>query len=200
MTRGGVEATPCYHEGSAPEAWYPVTLAGGADFTNAFGVEARETWRTNPQVRLGFRLPMTGFSPAANAYNEFFRVAAWDGAANSRYAWGQDTLTNTAANYLDSDDPFANDTTPVGFYNGVNTLAGGATTLANRNTCRIYDMGGNVEEWGNDPWPTTSAYRRVWGGHFQSTTNALDLFHCTNALPTEATPTRGFRIVASDCI
>ncbi len=197
VTRGGVQALRCYHEGPTPAAWYPITLPSGAAFTNAFDTAAREAWRTNAQVRLGFRLPMTGPSPAANAYNEFFRAAAWDGAVNTRYPWGRNTLTNGDANYLSSGDPFADDTTPVGYYDGVNTLSDGGATRANENACRIYDLGGNVEEWSNDPYPAASGYRRVFGGHCQSATNALDLFAWTNALPTEATATRGFRIAAS---
>lgn len=198
LSRGFGSGARCYHEGATPDAWYPATLPSCADFTNNFSATEREAWRTNALMRSGFRLPMTGLAPAANPYNEFFRAAALGpDIANMRYAWGRNSLSSSDANYAASSDPFDGGTTPVGYFDGIQILTGGGLTQPNENACRIYDLGGNVEEWSNDPYPGAFDLRRVFGGHYLSTTNELDLFHVTNAPPDEATATRGFRIVLS---
>jgi len=64
-----------------------------------------------------------------------WEYAARGGLAGKRYPWG-DTINGLDANYADSGDPWDNNTSPVGYYapNGYG----------------LYDMAGNVSEWGED--------------------------------------------------
>lgn len=64
-----------------------------------------------------------------------WEYAARGGLVGKRYPWG-DTISGSDANYLDSGDPWDNDTTPKGFYPA--------------NGYGLYDVGGNVWEWVND--------------------------------------------------
>lgn len=64
-----------------------------------------------------------------------------------RYPWGNE-IDGSFANYLDSGDPYDNDLTPVGYYDG--SLRGDFQTNNNASPYGAYDMAGNVYEWIND--------------------------------------------------
>jgi formylglycine-generating enzyme required for sulfatase activity len=72
-----------------------------------------------------------------------WEYAARGGLSGKRYPWG-DTISGTDANYLDSGDPWDNDTSPVEYYapNGYG----------------LYDMAGNVWEWVEDWYLDTYYY------------------------------------------
>jgi hypothetical protein len=59
------------------------------------------------------------------------------------------------------------DITPVGYYNGLNlTTNPVVNTAPNQNFYGVYDLSGNVAEWGNDPFTmatSTCGPRRDWG-------------------------------------
>jgi formylglycine-generating enzyme required for sulfatase activity len=71
-----------------------------------------------------------------------WEYAARGGLAGKKYPWG-DTISGTYANYLDSGDPWDNDTSEVEYYAA--------------NGYGLYDIGGNVWEWVND-WYQSDYY------------------------------------------
>jgi len=64
------------------------------------------------------------------------------------FPWGGDWLDN-AANCADSGDPFDNDTTPVGYYDG-SDHDGTYQTTDGSSPYGVHDMVGNISEWVND--------------------------------------------------
>ncbi len=157
----------CYEEGPTVEDWYPVTISkiewAERDLTDAERQDLVENYA-------GFRLPMdniglqNGFIDGQpNAYNEWYKAAAYDpGAPNAtrtgehgetipplhwEYGYGSDELDLTQANFTiyDSNQPGGVDPNtlrvpaPVGSYEG-----------SSGNYYGIEDLSGNVYEWGQD--------------------------------------------------
>ncbi len=82
----------------------------------------------------------------------------WEKAARGMtgytYPWGN-KIDGRMANYKDSGDPFDNGTTPVGYYNGINTVDINAETVNTINSVSpygLYDMSGNASNWIHDWW------------------------------------------------
>jgi hypothetical protein len=124
----------------------------------------------------------------ASAYNEFYKAAAWDTDAgvNRIYGFGRDTIDNFDANgsvlnefgAFFRDDPFEEgilpETTPVGFYDGTQWQQSDwnwpdddfATfdTNPNENSYGIFDLSGNILEWGQDQRFDGSSDRPLRGG------------------------------------
>lgn len=99
----------------------------------------------------------------AEAYCQFYNKrlpteAEWEKAARGTderiYAWGN-SVDSSHANYWDSGDPFEDNPTPVGFYNGQNY--NGFQTSNSPSFFGAYDMGGNVKEWVSD-WYARNYY------------------------------------------
>jgi len=122
-----------------------------------------------------------------------WEYAARGGLSGKRYPWG-DTISGTDANYMDSGDPWDNDTSQV------------ETLAANR--YGLYDMAGNVWEWVNDwyqsdyystsptndpPGPASGTDRVVRGGCWINNTLFLRVALRDDNLPSSQSRTKGFR-------
>lgn len=185
----------CYREGTSKHDWVPVTAGDWA----ARGLLPAERFALVREHR-GYRLPMDGvntdgsgpgvahsWNNTANPYNEWYKAAAFDPAAPDTvrsgpgdgelvppdhwtFGFGADACTAADANLALSDPPYE-ETTPVGWYDGVHTLADGTPTADTRNRYGLYDLCGNAAEWIGDttlnyPWDAT--YRATRGGRWSN--------------------------------
>jgi formylglycine-generating enzyme required for sulfatase activity len=88
----------------------------------------------------------------------------WEKAARGNtgqeYPWGN-ALSADKANYRNSEDPWDNGTTPVGYYNGQNKTSDSPSPYG------VYDMCGNVYDW-TDSWygESNPSYRIIRGGYW----------------------------------
>ncbi len=187
----------CYHEGLLRTDWYIITASDWS--TNGVSDSERLTLvRDYKGYRLpmdgrnygnGGPGVATSWNMDATPYNEWYKAAAFDPAAPDIvrtgpgddeevqpdhwiFAAGVNVITPADANLGNNGYTFPSplaETTPVGFYNGINTLYDGTITNDTQNRYGLYDMCGNVAEWSNDtslesPW--TSQYRVVRGGRW----------------------------------
>jgi hypothetical protein len=194
----GMDASQtCYHEGTSRYDWYAIT-ASDWSANGLLDEERLDLVRNYRGYRLpmdGANVDYGGPGVAhswnmdANPYNEWYKAAAFDpnapdtvrnGPGDSEvvqpdhwiFGYGADTNTNADGNLGNHGfaPPF-NETTPVGFYDGVNTLADGTVTNDTSNRYGLYDMCGNVAEWINDTaleYPWDSTYRGTRGGRWAS--------------------------------
>lgn len=134
--------------------------------------------------------------------------AARAGLASQNFPWPSPDpdfladLTGEMANYWGSGDPYDNGTTPVGFYNGFQSILGPDM----RNGLGLYDMAGNVAEmcWDRigsymaglqkDPrGPDTGGLRVVRGGSWYDDPSKLRVPARQAAYPGVVAPNLGFR-------
>lgn len=139
--------------------------------------------------------------------------AEWEKAARGTdqriYAWGN-MVDSSWANYWDSGDPYEDNTTPVGFYNGQNYK--GFQTNDNQSFYGIYDMGGNIKEWISDWYarnyysqspkinpegPRSGEKKVVRGGGYLFHTDNLRVTFRYAMLPERSSNFIGFRCVKS---
>jgi formylglycine-generating enzyme required for sulfatase activity len=214
LDQGFLPEERCYAEAplSQAELWRPVSIAA-SDWT---GRDLNDTERWNLVAGChGFRLPMDdGYSntivtaDATDAYNEWFKAAAWNEALsqNTLYGFGRGVLTPADANFRCSDDPFelvaqctTGSTTPVGYYDG-SIRAGGFFTTANANYFGLFDMSGNVDHWLQDRFapPATLNRRTLRGGSWNDPIQADSLKTTSRVLfaaPDTLSHQIGFRVV-----
>jgi hypothetical protein len=195
VVTGRGEAERCYQEGPMPGDWKPVTA--GSWHLGLFSMGERQ----NLLAYRGYRLPMSkagSFDP----FNEFYKAAAWQPLThvNATYGFGRDTYDGQDGNFLNSGDFYDNESTPVGWYDGsIRDLFGDIfVTRANENAYDIYDLSGNVSEWGNDFFAegvTTS--RTVTGGsHSENVSSHAASFREARTV-SSIIPFLGFRVVTT---
>lgn len=137
--------------------------------------------------------------------------AEWEktarGTDQRSYAWGN-SVDSSRANYWDSGDPFGDNPTPVGFYNGQNFR--GFQTNDSPSFFGVYDLGGNVKEWVSDwylrnyysqspkinpPGPPAGEKKVVRGGGFLFHPDQLRVTFRYAMLPERSANFIGFRCV-----
>lgn len=139
-----------------------------------------------------------------------WELAARGGLAGQQYPWPSpdavpaNDIDGDDANYWNSGDPYDNGTTPVGFYNGAQSIGG--QDMANG--FGLYDMAGNVAQWcwdrygaysaapqQNPQGPDGGSLRVTRGGSWYSNLNALRCAARASLDPAAAAPNVGFRCV-----
>lgn len=214
LDQGFLSDERCYAEAVSSQAddWRPTTISS-ADWGSR-DLNDTERWNLVADCR-GFRLPMddgygnaTVTADSTDAFNEWFKAAAWNQALaqNTLYGFGRNLMTVADANFRCSGDPFemptqctTGNTTPVGFYDG-SIQAGSFSTSANANSFGLFDMTGNVNHWLQDRFapPTTLNRRTLRGGSWNDPIQADSLKNASRILftsPDTLSHQIGFRVV-----
>ena len=136
----------------------------------------------------------------ANAFAEYygFQIPSdkeWEKAARGNTGWTYpwDGGLEYRANYASSGDPFDDDTTPVGYYNGNDY--DGYQTIDSPSVFGAYDMAGNVNDWTRS-WGEGEYFpsRRTRGGSWDDLgTWPLCSYNWGHAQSDDFSSKRGFR-------
>ncbi len=122
----------------------------------------------------------------------------WEKAARGNtgwdYPWG-DQIDGSRANFRNSGDPFDNGTTPVGYYDG--GVHGGFMTTDSPSPYGAYDLVGNVAEWTDSYWRSTTRserwYRIIRGGSYGTIRSEMRSWGRKDLQPWQGYPAVGFR-------
>lgn len=131
-----------------PANWNSNTYHGGGIPGNeGFPVNGVSWWECDAYCRwAGKRLPTEAeWEKAAKGGCETHGdPGQCDASDTPTYPWGEG-ISGPRANYRDSGDPYDNNTTPVGYYDGSNH--GGYQTIDSPSPYGLYDVAGNIWEW-----------------------------------------------------
>jgi iron(II)-dependent oxidoreductase len=131
-----------------PYDWNNATYHGGGIPGNGdFPVTGVSWWEADAYCRwAGKRLPTEAeWEKAAKGGCETHGdPGQCDASDTPTFPWGE-AISGPRANYYGSGDPYDNNTTPVGYYDGSNH--GGYQTQDSPSPYGLYDVAGNVWEW-----------------------------------------------------
>jgi gamma-glutamyl hercynylcysteine S-oxide synthase len=131
-----------------PEGWNEnYGHGGGIPSNETFPVNGVSWWEADAYCRwAGNRLPTEAeWEKAAKGGCETHGdPGQCDASDTPSYPWGGGII-GLQANYSGSGDPYDNNTTPVGYYDGSNH--GGYQTINSPSPYGLYDVAGNVGEW-----------------------------------------------------
>jgi hypothetical protein len=220
LDQGMSLASRCYAEDTESNltGWHPATISSnvwaGRDLNDSERLDLVSNYR-------GYRLPMDDGcanaivdSDQSDAYNEWYKAASrkpdddqGDAVFGAIYGFGRDSIAEGDANFKCSGDPFEDEfdcadggTTPVGYFDGLNTLRDGTLTSSTDNPYGLFDLSGNVYEWMQGRFtsdPGSIASRTLRGGRWQDTSGA-DSLQAATRTHTESFQTVnyvGFRVV-----
>lgn len=124
-----------------------------------------------------------------------------------KFGFGQDIIDRAWANYKESNTFFSNElnqvlTTPVGFYNGINSLPLNMTdriqkiTQEAKSPAGAYDMSGNVWEWvaSWDDLDLTETKKIAKGGSYESLAQGVRVSERISLSPEHSDVYTGFRV------
>ncbi len=193
-----------------PDGWHPRVVDDATWLSAGLDAAARALLiETTPT----FRLPMDAGSAGAALYNEWYKAASrkpdLDGVPvfDATFGFGRDgPLSDADANFLTSGDGQDDGTTPVGFFDGANTLPVEVAvcpsddeptpTLDTDNGYGLQDASGNVAEWTQD-FATGVADRATRGGGWTDPVGSLLLTTTGRGAqaPGSVSNDTGFRVV-----
>ena len=180
----------CYTEGTCGTNWAPVTATNWA--AGVFADSERQLWLS----KKGFRLPMANVRApdmATNAFNEFYKAAAWHMYTNRVYGFGRDVFSGTDACCLNTIGLQRPSPLPVGFFNGETFLdPRRIRTSPSENFFQISDLTGNADEILNDFALAGDANSRIAaGGSWSDPVKPLTF--CRSVKPWDTDSSTGFR-------
>ncbi|MCH8992393.1 MAG: SUMF1/EgtB/PvdO family nonheme iron enzyme, partial [Acidobacteria bacterium] len=186
LDQGFAAGDRCYTEsdGADSDGWHPVSVSSANWAVRPMNDAERTTLVDECR---GYRLPMDHHADQASFFNEWYKAAAWDPAANGGlginrvYGFGRDTITSADANFQCSGDIFEDGsdcmiggTTPAGHFDGTNVLADGTPTNTNANGFGFVDMTGNVFQWMQGRLSASRlGHRTIRGGGWDSPEDSL---------------------------
>jgi formylglycine-generating enzyme required for sulfatase activity len=222
LNQGLTAADRCYTEGPSPADWHPATISTAAwavrDLTASERGHLVMSYRgfRLPMDELDTATGWVG--QQVRPFNEWYKAAAYDPAAPNTvrsgpageqvppYHWlwgtGRDVVLSRGLNTLGSGDPFDDDDAFVAMYdgsiynNGIGPTVGSGTLLrsqASANPYGIFDLSGNVAEWGQDQVP--GGGMAVRGGSYDQLEPESAATYREARPPTDAHPWLGFRVV-----
>ena len=131
-----------------PDRWNENTYHGGGVPGNEhFPVNGVSWWEADAYCRwAGKRLPTEAEweKAAKGGCEKWGDPGQCDASDTPTYPWGG-MISGSRANYYQSGDPYDNNTTPVGYYDGSNH--GGYQTIDSPSPYGLYDVAGNLWEW-----------------------------------------------------
>ena len=189
LISGRGESELCYSEGTNTWNWAPVTSTNWHN--GHFSEQERQHWLT----KKGFRLPMLDSNPTmvnTNQFNEFYKMAAWNGKTNVPFGFGRREFNKGDANFgIISDGSLL----PVGSFDQ-NRLTPRDVLRPNENFFGIQDLSGNKAEWLNDnALPGRGTERVLAGGSIL--TGPTDLSQAQIVDPHDTSSGGGLRVTTT---